>query len=575
MKRARATESSFKTLRRNHFLYEYFLRRRVLEAADSGPEALMERIGLLANFAWNNHTGYYYDGRMENLLLDYGSNLERYADPSAVRSVADPWQKRDEYDTLHVATELCEVGGHTRVLYQFLKRNNERNAAVLLTKQTGEKIPRWFVEDLPDVPILPLGSAGSLFDRALILRRIAGRARKVILYHHPDDVVPIMAFADHRCPPVLLENHAHSWFWLGSSVADLVFTHSDFHKDLTIRTRPVKLVYNLTFTQLGDVDFSFAWESKEGAKRALGLAADETCIITIGTQSKFIPNRDYDFFKTAKKILQRWGKASIFIIGVPESLTLIRKYGLDPTRFHLLGPVEDPTRYYQAADICLDALPQPSLGGTAYAAIVGLACPLFKYGFSSIFNAVNFGKAPLCARYVCGLRDEKEYLDRLQFLMDNPEIRRGIAHEIRESYIGSCSDEALDQGVRELLARTESLQHGPGRIPDGLRHFDADSAEIASTSYFQNPSDLIRSFGKYLSMRDKLSIMLSLWPSRAYAGEVLRFAGALAQSKARHVLSSISRPMVARSYGGPPGTGLAVGGEARTDCAAQPSPPVP
>ena len=50
--------------------------------------------------------------------------------------------------------------------------------------------------------------------RAFILRYISGFFQKVILYHHPYDVVPIMAFSHDKGPPVIIENHAHSWFWL-------------------------------------------------------------------------------------------------------------------------------------------------------------------------------------------------------------------------------------------------------------------------------------------------------------------------------------------------------------------------
>ena len=53
------------------------------------------------------------------------------------------------------------------------------------------------------------------------------------------------------------------------------------------------------------------------------------------------------------------------MIGIPESLyrkEYQKKNGLDTRRIHFLGFVTDPTGYYKAADICLDALPQTLAG---------------------------------------------------------------------------------------------------------------------------------------------------------------------------------------------------------------------
>lgn len=56
------------TLERNKFFYDYFLNNKILGCINNLPsEALVERIMLLAKFAWRNHPGYFFDGRVENI----------------------------------------------------------------------------------------------------------------------------------------------------------------------------------------------------------------------------------------------------------------------------------------------------------------------------------------------------------------------------------------------------------------------------------------------------------------------------------------------------------------------------
>ena len=389
------------TLQRNNFLYEYFIRTKVLEAQnDVSKEELLERIMFLARFAWRNHAGYYYDGRLENILFDYGQNLEKRVDERKIRqTVEEAFTGVNKGCILHVATELGAVGGHTRVIWQFLKRYKDNDQILVLTGQSAKDVPGFMHDIGSDIPIISLCSISSLFERSYALRCIAGFCKAVVSYHHPYDVVPIMAFSDVEGPPVLIENHAHSWFWLGPSIADLVFAHSAFHRDFTLRNRPLTNVCYVPGIQLDDLEEVFEQKRKVEAKVKLGMSADSICIMTIGTPEKFIPNAGYDFFRTAYKILETFPQAHLFVVGIPESADLRKEYDLTTRRLHLVGAVTDPTVYYNAADICLDALPQPSLGGTLYATLIGMACPLYKYGPGNVFHSKHI-QLPLYRKHI-------------------------------------------------------------------------------------------------------------------------------------------------------------------------------
>jgi hypothetical protein len=509
-------DNNFKTLNRNNIFYNYFLEKKILKVRNTiSKDELLERIILLSKFSWRNHSGYYFDGRLENILFDYGRNLDRYVDKKRVDSyVVKIFTEKMDCTILHVATQLYEVGGHTRVLYQFLKRHKDRKQILVLTDQTGE-VPKWFIDGLGvSVKILTLDSVLSLCDRAYVLRHISTFCNAIILYHHPCDVVPVMAFADDKCPPVLIENHAHSWFWLGPSIADLVFSHTKFHQEFTRKVRPVSNSYYLQGIQNEDLVGKFNLRDKVDARKKLKLGHDDVCLIAIGTYDKFIPNSQYNFYKTAKKILDRFKNVELFVVGISESTYLRNKYHLDSRRIHFVGVVSDPTIYYLASDICLDALPQPSLGATLYSTLIGMSCPLFKYGKVNMFNTRKFLGAKLYDKYVGDSSCEGEYLNKLEFLIDNPKVRIEIANEIRGDYMRTHSSDVFIDNIYKMLDFTKEMKHQPVKISDGICHYDDDSAEIAAASYYQDLSSVINHFDEYLSVSDRI-IVVSLLSSKS------------------------------------------------------------
>lgn len=535
-------DSAFKILNRNNLFYNYFLEEKILKVKENlTKEELLERIIFLAKFSWRNHSGYYCDGRLENILLDYGKNLCKYINKEKVeKDTEKKLSDKSGCTILHVATQLLEVGGHTRVLYQFLKRYKDAKQILVLTDQTNS-IPKWFIDGIgANITILTLDLGMSLFERSYVLRQISGICKTIILYHHPYDVVPVMAFSHDKGPPVLIENHAHSWFWLGATIADMVIAHTAFHKELTLKTRPVNNVCYLQGIQIDDLVDVFDLQEKAAAKKRLMMSSETICLITIGTSDKFIPNAQYNFYKTAKKILEKFKNVELFVIGIPESAYIRKKYKLTTQRIHFVGVVSDPSEYYVAADICLDALPQPSLGATLYSTLIGMACPLFKYGNGNIFNTRRFMEAKLYDEFIGDMENEEEYLNKLGFLISNPDIIIEIANEIRNQYINTHSNDVFIENIKTMLGNTENLIHQHGKIPDGIYYHDVDNAEIADASPLQDLSSILYYFDNYLSITDKMNIVANLSTKYLYGIDILRLAGAFVKSnvkKLRYVFS--------------------------------------
>jgi hypothetical protein len=531
--------NSFKLLERNKFFYDYFVENKIIKVKNKlTDQELMKRIGLVAKFSWRNHAGYFFDGKIENILYDYGNNLEKCIDIDRMQHIVRrSFSDIEDYTILHLATNLYEVGGHTRMLYQFIKRYDKGNQLLVLTGQGKQNIPNWFISGISsDIKIVRLDSFDSFFDRAYILRYISNLCKHVISYHHPYDIIPILSFSINKCPPVIIENHAHSWFWLGPSIADLVFTHSLYHKDFTLKTRPVEKVHYLPSTDIDDPDVAFDIKDKYSFKEKLNISRGTLCIITVGTPDKFVPNSHYDFFKTAEKIVHRFKNVEIFIIGISTIPRESKYYKLDKEKIHLVGPVSDPGDYYKAADIYLESLPQPSTGATINSTPTGLCCPLLKYGSGDAFNMNNAIQSELYKKFIGSILDEEDYLNKIDFLINNPEVRWSLAKEIKDNYLKNYSNQIMTKAIKEMLSLMENKIHSPKKIPNGTYYSDAVSAEIAETSFLQDIRGVFEYFQEYIFGINKIKFLIILMTKKTFIKDVLFFIYGSLYNKLRKLI---------------------------------------
>jgi hypothetical protein len=404
-----------KLLKRNESLYSSLVRTAQSYYAKGEFEKTLEWIAIAAMFAWENHLGKFTDGALENMALEIGKRLNEL--PRAKQSIVLPHTKTPDdarKRVLHVATTVYAVGGHTRLIRNWIKSFPEFRHSFLLTDQTGGAIPDFLLATVKESGyVVELPAEADLLTKALMLRQTAcGNFDFVLLHHHPNDVVPTVAFASENCPPVAVVNHADHVFWLGASVADLVVDFCSAGKRISDNRRAAKKTTIVPYL----VELREPEISRRDARRALQIGENETVLITVGSPFKYKPNEKHDFFATAKKILERNETARIFFIG-PNREQASKENLHD--RMTFLGQVEDATAYQIAADIYLDGFP---LGGglaSLESALLG-AYPVFAYDqilMSTARRLIEFEGA------VENLKTESEYIDAVTRLIQNPKMR--------------------------------------------------------------------------------------------------------------------------------------------------------
>jgi hypothetical protein len=455
------------------------LRAEAIDAATAGQaaESVLRRIETCARFAFRNHVGLFSDGTLENLAYRLGQDLQVTAAERAARDT--DFAEDMEGGTLHVVTRVFPTGGHSRVLAKWISRDTATRHIVVFT-QPQPTLPEFFERGVTDnqFRLVHIGQHKDIVEKSIALRLLAQRADRVILHTHPHDVVPVVAFAKAEgLPPIALFNHAHFSYCLGSTVADIHINVLPYYRQISMQHRFARdtallptIVGGLTTLRNLPVD-------KAKAKKALGLDADRVVLLAIAADRYFRPAFGYDFFRTTKRILDRLGQVSLVFVGVRDNCRYAPKSMKQDARVRFLGPLGDPTNVCQAADICLESFPVPSLGAVSLSVAVGEAFPVLAYEVGE-----NILRVDRTARFQGAVRTrtEDEYVDYVVGLAESLDQTRAAAGRIRQDLI--AMDALFQERLATLYKQIDGHRHSPGPIPAGRFRHELDDLLLAANS---------------------------------------------------------------------------------------------
>ena len=313
-------------------------------------KSLSRRINLAKKalfLANNGSTRYFSSDVIENVFLELGqkykTNLSKDVIPNSV---------------LHVASELYESGGHSRILERWIQESpkNQTNALFLtrchsvpesVIKTMAERNGQIIKSDIKDTDI----------DIAMKLRQVASGYERIILHVHMDDYIPIIAFGCKEFSrPVYLFNHADHRFWLGVSVADKVLNFREFGKNISEKYRGVKKSFFLPL--LNNNKNKSGKSDNKKLKEKLGISKDRPVLFTAGSGFKYRPLLNLDFNKFLDAVIERVPDITIVAIGPKLNVTkadnLVNLSSMPYAKFN---------EYLSCADIVIDSF--PFSGGTA------------------------------------------------------------------------------------------------------------------------------------------------------------------------------------------------------------------
>ena len=487
------------TLLVNRSLYSEY--RRVLSKAwNQGERKVEESINDcrdLARFSYLYHPGYFTDDVLENKLLDLADEIfeSKTAPP---RSTTSGSRRRR---VLHVASCLMNTGGHTRFLVNWIKADSDSDHHLVVTTQNGE-LPN-FVTVLKDNSlggITQMQSGLSECEKARNLRTLSEDMDFVVLHHNPDDLIPILAFSHVGGPPVIFFNHAHFWFCLGPSVADLTVNTLEYYQNISRLYRQPKKVELIRAPYDVD-DHPFVSEELSHKRRLeFGIPVGVPLVLTIGHNDYFRPTQGFDFFATLSEILQQSPSAHALVVGPTGREEFAERYRLHP-RMRFVGPVLDPIPYYQAADVVLESFPQPSLGAFLEAVGYGGCYPIPAYAHQPNIYRVDL---PIIEDMVARTTNVESYIEHAVGVLSDISASRNNRMARQKSYRDYCENHLWHREFERIYSAVQGKEHVPTKLVPHAANIPVDSLLLARND-IRGPFDFIMS---RLSRNDMLKVTL-------------------------------------------------------------------
>jgi glycosyltransferase involved in cell wall biosynthesis len=325
-----------------------------------------------AQHAWMNHAGRFASPELEELL---GRLAERCA-PGLAADERAPLA--DPRDVLHVATQCYPTGGSTREIVRWFEQDPERRQRLAITRQETGAVPP-FVADAA----APSGGAvlldrgrGGLMARAAALRALAATTDAIVLHVHPYDVVPVIALAGIRRPPVVLVNHADHVFWLGTSIADTVLHMRESGRELAEARRGLEPARSAVMAR--PLKTAERTHARDEAKRALGLDPESVVLVTAADATKYRPIGRDAFLPLVEGVLARHPRALLVAAGPADEGDWAAARERTGGRVRALGRLPEVSLLHEAADVYLDSFPFSSLTSLLEAGCVGVPAITYR-----------------------------------------------------------------------------------------------------------------------------------------------------------------------------------------------------
>ena len=301
-----------------------------------------------AKYAVRNKTLYLSSDKIEKVFTDIAeqNDIELYPASEVIKN-----------SVLHIASELYNTGGHTRVIERWVETSPDTEThSLLLTRNSI--VPERLREaiEAKNGKVMILDQTLPDVKAALALRRIASQYEKIVLHIHMDDHLPLIAFGTSKFPrPVIFFNHADHLFWIGVSIADHIIDLREHGHMLTTDFRG-SLSSSIIYLPV-DVKEKPQIDKKQ-SREMFGLPQDRPIIFTSGAPHKFKPIKNLDYSLFMKKVLKRQSNA-FFVLVAPskDMFKNIKDISEQNYKFLSAMPNDEYIKCLASADLVVDSMP--------------------------------------------------------------------------------------------------------------------------------------------------------------------------------------------------------------------------
>lgn len=265
---------------------------------------------------------------------------------------------------LHVATTVWGTGGHTRLIWNWMKFDEKRRHSLVVTQPENAMIPKFIWMEV-------MASGGRIYNlreenyikKTEKLLEIAKRFDKIILHTNAEDVIPCMAFSHHNWKrPVYAVNQEDFAFSMWSSVADMVFNITRFDRCVTEHIRKAKKSVYLPLPIDKVETMVFNEQEVLRLRNEYNIPEEAKVVATMARAIKYTIIEGYNFPEFCRQLLEQ-EDVHMLVVGVNKKEKgwerVSSKYA---DRLHLLGsiPMNEVRRLWGVTDVYVDSFPESS-----------------------------------------------------------------------------------------------------------------------------------------------------------------------------------------------------------------------
>ena len=394
-----------------------------------------------ADYVQYKATGEYCNEDIEKALLICGKNIDMDKN-----NFQDVELMLENYTTskrkiLHVISEGYKIGGHTKLVKNWIKKDEDSISALITTWQMNT-LPEELIEEVKNHGgfVYSLNNFYGTYEKsASLLRKIAYSWSDIVILHcHMQDPIPILAFAVEGGPPVFILNHADHRFWIGSSIGDVIVDCREESKKLSFERRGAResFILPVPLSEKGDFD-------KEKYRDKYGIDRKTKVILTIAEEYKFKSINQYSYIDILKRIIFETNDTIAYIVG-PKREGKWEQLCLDTNeRVKVIGRTENIEELYMISDMYLDSFMFSSFTALLDAAMYGLQIIKFKNHVAPLFSDTGEEIEQCCFNNV----DEAINYINNEFNSN----KKNVQLEIRKKH---CSD--IPKKIEELYSKIKN-----------------------------------------------------------------------------------------------------------------------
>jgi glycosyltransferase involved in cell wall biosynthesis len=386
--------------------------------------------------SWMGHCGLFASQEIEQILLIIGKQAIRTNHCIRKESLSCETPKK----VLHVVHNVWSIGGHSRLLWRWIRQDKKRSHSVVFTRMSVKDTPEALRKSVLDTGgELYEISKESLISRAKQLRKIAALSDIVILHTICDSPIATIAFANReQSPPIIYVNHADERFWTGVSVSDVVANLRESGMRLSQTRRGVEPKRNLLLPTI--LESSNRVLSRLEAKKQLGIDENDVLLLSIARGVKYKTSDGSNFAAAHVELLKQYPQAILIVVGPGDSEDWSAAVEQTQGRIRVLSETPQTTLFYQAADIYVDSYPFVSITSLLEAGSYGV--PLVsRYPYSTDACEIFGADMPGLTGNLIRVQNLEEYKIVLSNLIENEEFRLSLGartrKQIEEIHIGS------------------------------------------------------------------------------------------------------------------------------------------